>query len=230
MTFDKSIFNKLNASEVEQLLKDLESSRTEIHCKGKADDVYKLRVSQLKSTSIDCLLLNDSAQPELTIEQVIVSFFIGAERYFFTSELAVGKEKYSVKNPTEIFHLQRRQNYRFRLPASYPAYFKIQKHNGRSIQLVAKIIDISAGGCKISLVNTEKNPLPKFLVNDLFEGTLEIKSKANLTVTTQTRYSGEDKLDKNTFVLGLQFAFLSPIMESKLYALSLELYRETALG
>jgi len=219
----EDIFSKVSTDEKLRLFKDLATVRGEVICKGDSDDIYRLTAERaIGKLELQCSVPFGFVKPEQE-KELLGNFFIGGERYFFKTPVKVNHDVVVLRMDTELFHLQRRQNYRIRIPESYQAQLLITAHNKLRVKLSAQVIDLSSGGCRVSL--TASTPLIEN--EDRIDGYLVIGKRESLAVECIVRHHKSEKhVTTLKQIFGLEFKELSPQVEGKIFAITLDLHRE----
>lgn len=217
------IFSKVSSDERLRLFKDLATVRGEILCKGDSNDIYRFVVERATGKQeLHCSIPFGLSLP--TKEQELLgNFFIGGERYFFKTPVRVENDVVILRMDADLFHLQRRQNYRIKIPDSYQAQFLITSHNKRPIKLSGQIYDLSSGGCRVSLAAAD----PILETEDRIDGHIAIGNREPLEIEGTIRHHKIEKsgaLTKQIF--GVEFKPLSTQIEGKLFAITMDLHRE----
>jgi c-di-GMP-binding flagellar brake protein YcgR len=88
---------------------------------------------------------------EFSNEPVICSFGYKDELYFFNSSLNNSRVEYLIDIPTEIFQLQRRDDFRVTVPIGLSHDCTINYVRGLSKNVKAEVRDLSMGGCQLSV-------------------------------------------------------------------------------
>ena len=88
-------------------------------------------------------------------EKIICSFEIQAEQYFFTSDISLNGPELILNIPTEIFQLQRREDFRVTIPMNTNYTCSIRLIDGRPFRMDTKIRDLSLSGCQLVVDPTE---------------------------------------------------------------------------
>lgn len=225
MSDNKDIFTRISQeNDRRKLFGDLAHARGEILCKGKEETVFKVR-AQLFFESlkyIECV--SESGPLPAPQSDVLCHFFLGSEKYYFQSELQIWQGKIRLKVADEVFHLQRRQNYRVRIPENYKANFNIVKVNGKSENIPGQVADISSGGCRVIY----KMDAPLMKMDDTVLGNLLISKRAPIEIEGIVRHIKVDNSAMNgeAQIFGIEFNPLSPLIENKLFSLTMDLYKE----
>lgn len=220
---DSKSFTKITAPEEKfKLLSDLALAGGEILCKGQTDTIYKLKTTKFSNQKLTCSTLPDSSKLTLTHEVMIASFSLGGDKYFFQGEAQLSGEDIYFDGNFQIFRLQRRQNYRVKIPDSYKAVMSIETVNEQNTKLSAQLYDISSGGCRVTF-QSDKITLK---ADDTLKTRVSIGRRDPMEITAVVRHIAPDPLDKKLSVLGLEFRPLTPSLESKLFAITMDLHRE----
>lgn len=220
---DKEIFTLINREDQRiQLWKDLAQAHGEILAKGKEDAVCKLQVTvhNLKNNSLVCRPISKDKLKDQ--ESYLGYFFLGGEKYYFQSAAEAKDGNVIVPLPAEIYHLQRRQNYRVRIPQGYRGFYNIVFVNGQAQNIQGQLVDISSQGCRV--IYHLKNPLMK--ISDKVIGTLLIGDRSPIEIQGLVRHIKIDEGNKVIQTFGIEFSPLEPILESKLFAISMEIHKE----
>lgn len=217
---DQEIFKKLSREDEQiKLFTDLAAAQGEILCKGKNENLVKLKAVQwhAKSRHVECLL--ESKENLNNGEEFLGHFFIGGEKYYFEGVATVYSHGCQFPLPKEIFHLQRRQNYRARIPLGFQAFFDVTEINSSPTKFQAKLGDLSSQGCRL----IEKDTVASFKKDDTIKGRLLIAKNSAIEITAKVRHV---KNEGGNQIVGVEFQGLTPIQENKLFALTMEIHKE----
>jgi hypothetical protein len=217
MTGSRDIFTKINdLKDRDKVFYDLAAAKTEIVGKvhGTSSDTYILKAKFYTEHELECEVIGGTHSLPKTGE-MIMQITLGAEKYLCSSPFHLRQDRVYMKTNVDLFHLQRREDFRLRLPMSYKAHLLIQNVNGKPVSEKRALIDLSGGGCKIS---NDRNLFP-LVSNDLIAGELEFPDRPAVSVRGVIRHAGEDKL-------GIEFSGISAPAKNKIVALVMDLYRE----
>lgn len=223
---DKDIFALIDRNEEKsKLWKDLAQAQGEIICKGQEDVVCKLRVLSYnsKSESVECKF--ESKDVLKSQEEYLGHFYLGGEKYYFQSAALTQQDRITVPIPKELYRLQRRQNYRVRIPDGYGASYSITTFNGKPEKWASPIADLSSQGCRVNF----KGSSPQIKIGDKLGGTLLIGKRPPLEVQGIVRHvklTEGDSPNQTTQTLGIEFSPLPSILENKLFAMTMEIHKE----
>ncbi|WII73597.1 PilZ domain-containing protein [Bdellovibrio sp. 22V] len=220
---DKDIFTLIGREEEKaKLWNDLAQAKGELLCKGQEDAVCKLRVSfyNSKSQTLECVFESPTTlKPQ---EEYLGHFFLGGEKYYFQSVTQIHQGKVIVPLPKELYHLQRRQNYRVRIPEGYQAFYNIILVNANPQKIIGQLADLSSQGCKV--VYRLDAPLMK--TGDQVTGHLVIGKRAPIEIQGVVRHIKVDEGNKVIQTFGIEFTPLPAIIENKLFAITMEIHKD----
>lgn len=217
------IFSKVSADERMRLFKDLANVRGEVTCKGEGDEVYRLTVERATAKmELQCSVPFGLTSPKKE-KDLLGNFFLGGERYFFKTPVKVDGDVVVLRMDADLFHLQRRQNYRIKIPENYQATLLISAVNRGVVKLTGQLSDLSSGGCRVVL--TAGTPMLE--PGDIIEGHVVIGKRDSLEIEGTIRHHKVEKgasLTKQVF--GVEFKPLSSLLEGRLFAITMDLHRE----
>lgn len=217
------IFTKITPVERVRLFQDLAAVRGEIICKGDAEDVYRLNVEKaLGKQELHCSVTFGMPSP-VQEKEVLGNFFLGGERYFFKTPVRMDKSFVVLRMDVDLFHLQRRQNYRIKIPESYQAQLMIQELAKLAVKIPTQMYDISSGGCRIAM-NGDK---PLVEMGDPIKGQVIIGKREPIEIDGVVRHVRSEKSGTNIKqIFGVEFKSLSTLTEGKLFSITMDLHRE----
>ncbi|MEN0057871.1 MAG: PilZ domain-containing protein [Bdellovibrio sp.] len=220
---DKNIFTLISRpGERLKLWQDLAQAHGEILCKGKEENICHLRVKNfnIKEQYLECIF--DSSVRMNEGEEYLGHFFLGGEKYYFQAQTKIEQNKVLIPIPTELYHLQRRQNYRVHVPESYQAFYNILTVNGKPEPINGRLMDLSSQGCRV--VYRLDRPLMK--VADHVTGNLVIGKRDPIQIQGVIRHIKADESNSAQQNFGIEFTPLPVIIENKLFAITLEIHKE----
>lgn len=201
---------------------DLGKSKGEILCKGKADSLCKVRVSFFNAATTLLEGVFDGPDKLQNGEEYLGYFFLGGEKYYFQGRAQVVANMTVIPVAAELYHLQRRQNYRVRLPEIYPAFYNIVQINSSPQEISGRLADMSSQGCRV--IYRMDTPLLK--IGDNVVGELVISDRPGFEVKGIVRHIKVHEGNKVSQNFGIEFSPLPAILESKLFAITMELHKE----
>lgn len=220
---DKDIFTLISrVEEKAKLWEDLAQAKGEILCKGKEDVLCKLRVQRynVKTQCLECAF--ETSETLSANKEYLGHFALGGEKYYFQSAEKFNNDKVIIPLPEELYHLQRRQNYRVCIPDGYNAFYNIIEINGTPQNMVTRLGDLSSQGCRI--LSQMESPLIK--INDTVTGQLVVGKRPPLDIKGIVRHIKIDKGNKVTQTFGIEFSPLASIIENKIFAMTMEIHKE----
>lgn len=217
------IFSKVSTEERQSLFKDLATAHGEIVCKGEGDEIYRLvaaRITDLRE--LFCSFAPGSPKP-LQEKELFGNFFLGGERYFFKTPVHVGEKVAVLRTDVELFHLQRRQNYRLKIPESYQSKFTALTRNQAPLKFSGRVTNLSLHGCAVVL----KQEVPDLKTGDLLSVQLQIGFREPLALEGTVKHVKVEYLREETRQsFGIEFQSVTSQIEARLFSLTMDLYRE----
>ncbi len=225
---NQDIFTKISdPSDKARLFLDLAAKRGEVISKvpDPRADVFVLMAYDYSNQTLHCKVSGASTHIEPT-GSLVLTFFIGGEKYFFqTTYKAIG-DIVSIACQNPLFHLQRREDYRIKIPINYKALLEINSVNAKTSKKSIPIIDLSGGGCRIH-IDTRTQELQ---VNDTIRGHLFLPDRNPIDVNGSIRHIRQEVQGKGPMVCGIQFVGQTDIMKNRIIAVVMDLYRELFAG
>lgn len=220
---DQDIFTLIkDENDKTKLWVDLGAAKGEIICKGKEDALCKVRVTFFNAATESIEGTFETSTLMADGEDYLGHFFLGGEKYYFQTKARVSKGTIVIRIPDELYHLQRRQNYRVRLPEIYPAFYNIIQVNSKPEKIPGRLADLSSQGCRV--VYRMDSPLMK--MGDKVIGQLVIGQRAPIEVHGIVRHIKTHEGSKVIQTFGIEFMPLPSILENKLFAITMELHKE----
>lgn len=220
----KDIFTKISDLEERvRLANDLVRLQGELLCKAPvSDDVLRLLATRIEGIArVVCVQAPGWVMPGRLPADVIASFSVGSDRYFMnTSLLDMSGGYYELDFARDIFHLQRRQSYRIRIPESHRSTYEIGRVNGQPKTITGAVFDVSSGGVRLVM---PPNAAP-LSADDEVEGVLNLGQKTALPFKGQIRHVKTETTARQ--ILGVEFRDLTPTQENRLFSITMELHRE----
>lgn len=219
------IFKKVATSEKKMLFREIADDKVQVTVKGAAEDVFHLIAVQVEKD--EALLCHHTADSKgVTAQKVLVNFGFKMERYYFQTELYFESGWAILKIDTDLFQLQRRANFRVDIPTKYGGIFLLSQHDDKSYFLDCVVKDISAGGFKMELMGAQ----PELKIGDHVKGTLRLGTRRPMEFAAEVRFAQKRDADGVTVqTAGMQFLNVDNMLESRLFALMMDLQRELFL-
>lgn len=215
------IFKAISSEQEKQtLLQKLLGAQGTVTLKDKSENCVTLKVSSLNSQSyLKCPAPANLSFTTPFNSLFVVNFDIGNERYLFESRPTL-IENHIVLPVTHLYHLQRRENFRYSIPPSYSATFVLHSLNHKACNLQGHLIDISTEGCAIE-ISQEDAAMSQ---NDIV--TLEILIGNRTPIPTQGLIKNLRVRGVSHLILGIEFDHLAIPCEESIIAALTDLQRE----
>jgi|GEM_PF-5396075 len=220
----KQLFAKIKTNQERlDVFKQVIFEKSAVVCKGSGEFITKVAPLEISiKNEIICKLATGELAPSFSSEAVTCFVIVSQEKYYFQTTLTKVGNHWNLKIPEDLYHLQRRQNFRLRIPSSYSSQFLVQEWNRNRSFFKVPIKDISIGGCAI--IVTPQNLPPQ--LNTEVIGKIEISGKDPISVIAYIKHWRPGETPQSTLV-GLEFNLKAvPGLERKLFSLTLDLYRE----
>lgn len=214
-----SFYHKVSQLDLKELIEFINHNQTELTIKINRQFV-KTDVTHIKNEKFFSVLKFHDF--EFSNEPVLCSFGYKDELYFFNSYLNNSKVEYLIDIPSEIFQLQRRNDFRVAMPIGLSHDCTINYVRGLSKNIKAEVRDLSMGGCQLSvhayqLEIKQDDELDIILKIDKFEF-----SRLNLVARHVKVIKEQDIL-----LIGCSFVDLDGEVSSELRSLLMFLDRKT---
>lgn len=222
------VFTRItDLSEKNRLYNDLAMGKSELLAKllAPSSEVFTLMAQEYKDQKIHCKILPTSSQIP-TDSDIILYFFIGGEKYFLQTKYQILGDRLVLKTDTDLYHLQRREDYRIKIPAGYRALLEIVSISGKTQKHSIPLSDLSGGGCRIEF--QQKNISLK--VYDELKGHLFLPDRDPIQIIASVRHIKIDTAGKLPSACGLQFVSLTEQVKNRIIAVVMDLYREFFSG
>lgn len=149
---DQVFFTKLAKNAIVETIDFLVHNQTEIILKIKNKHL-KTKILSKKSSGFSIYRFSFETYID---ESVICSFEIKNEKYFFKSLLNSTNAEFLLSIPDEVFHLQRRNDFRVAIPMGTDYECALVRINDHNVNIKAELRDISLGGCLITIPFTSE--------------------------------------------------------------------------
>lgn len=222
------IFTRISdSSEKNRLFEDLAMSRSELHGKKPepSADVFVLMAFNYNGSKLNCKLIG-ATTPLPPSGELIATFFVGGEKYFIQTEFQASGDQVSLATSNHLFHLQRREDYRIRIPSSYKALLEIVSINSQTKKHSIPMTDLSGGGCRIQ-IDPKLIPLK---VHDVLKGHLFLPDRDPISIIGSIRHTRMENQGRGPMTCGIQFTGLTEPLKNRIVAVVMDLYRELFIG
>lgn len=199
MSLPLVIFKAINNNEQQQtLLQKLVADKITVSIRMPDEsDIELVPMSINSSLQVKCQYQGEAFVEDLTCN-LMMNFILGGERYMaeVQSRLKGAVLSLSVLN---LFHLQRRKNFRYILPPNHPGFFRVKTLGTQSVKTTMRIIDISTEGCAVLMKDYELS----LNVGQEIAGEIVLEGQKSILITAllQNIRPNEDQ----SLTLGLKF-------------------------
>ncbi len=149
MTID-NFYSKVGQVEQKELIEFIDHNQTELTIKI-INQFVKTNVNYVKNDKILSLLKFHNF--DFSNEPVLCTFSYKDEIYLFQSHLTSTKVDYGIEVPTDIYQIQRRNDFRVSMPIGLMHECSINYARGIVKNVKTEIRDLSMGGCQLSVAS-----------------------------------------------------------------------------
>ncbi len=220
---DKIFYLLTKASDRTMLFHEVASKNCEIMVKGKKDLSFRVRVKVFRN-ELDLLCESaDGIQPTLFEgEEVMAQIDLNGEKFFLKTKARWHDELLILPTNVDIYQLQRRQTWRIKIPRSYKAKAIIEKLGDESVNYEGMVLDFSVGGVRLQVPGALAT-VPRDTAIQIM---LTFGNRSPILITGYIRHKVKDASNEKLQLFGIEFKPVSQLMESRLFALSMDLHRE----
>ena len=220
----EAIFIKVrNADEKQQILEDIVKHHrgTVIKSNLAGGEILPVEPISLLRNQLTCRL--PKSDPSFNgLTEAILQFSVGTEKYLALCSCHLTENTVVLNLDTDIFKIQRREDFRLKLPSSYQAFFHFRLINGKLLEIEFPLIDLSAGGCRIE---SNKNST-QFKKNDQVTGKIVLSKRQEIPIAATIVHVAKGSTGENSILLGLQFTNISSVAKDRLVGIVMDLYKE----
>lgn len=219
----EDIFVSVTKEISEQLKLELKKPGLRVIGKGEKKSLLIMRTLAVRSEQAGNFLFATDHR-DIVSQNVTFTFLSAGEKYIFKAFIDVKRDGQILVFPkSEFFRIQRRSDFRMRLPDSYHSILKLTFVNNLKVKLFSKVNDISAGGVGLTFRSAE----PSFNKGDVIKGELHFSRRPILDIVGTVKHIRNSKDGSQPLqILGLQFEEGNKDLEKKIRAVSMEIYRE----
>lgn len=195
-----TIFKAINEeSEKNLILQKILKHQDAIYIQDKSNRKLVLKAKAIgPKRTLECFPLEESGPAQFDTSTYTANITLQGESYIFDTrpEFCTDHIKLPVFN---LFHIQKRKNYRYVLPADYSGKFVFSTLSNPSTEIHCRLLDISTDGCavEIGLENANVN------VQDKLEGAIILGHREPLLV--QGYIQNIRPVGETLLVLGVEF-------------------------
>lgn len=223
----KDVFKKVHLSDKKKILKKIVEDRLVCLVKTESNDVQQVvPIKIMDDKIVECSFVKGKEFDLKNSEMGIVSVNADDEKYFFYGLVTINGGKVYIDIQGDLFYLQRRKSARLEMPENYRASCRIIDYKGNPLPFDCDVLDISSGGCKISLTSLE----PLIKVEALLTLKITLGHRSPFEVNGEVRHVKpiHDFSDLPQ-VMGIQFVKYDSKFEGKMLNLYMDVQREIFL-
>ncbi|MBL7542982.1 MAG: PilZ domain-containing protein [Bdellovibrionaceae bacterium] len=223
----KDVFKKVHLSDKKKIFKRIVDDRLVLLVKLESMDVQQVApLKMIDDKIIECGFVRDHEFSIKKSEMAVISLNIGDDKYFFYGLLTYSDRYLYIDIQADLFYLQRRRSARLDLPDNYSAKCKIIDYKGKVLPFDCGIVDISSGGCRLSLSSLE----PMIKAGTTMRLKITLGHQSTFEINGEVRHAKpiKDYLDLPQ-VMGIQFVDYDPSFEAKMLNLYMDVQREIFL-
>lgn len=211
----KKIFRRSVESQIVWLIKWEEAS---------VEQVVPIKI--IDDKIIECDFLKDKEFDLKNSEMAVININSAEDKYFFYGLLTINSGKVYIDTQGDLFYLQRRKSARLELPENYVSKCKITDFKGRTLPFECDVMDISSGGCRLTLGSLE----PIIKAGIIMKLKITLGHRSPIEVNGEVRHAKPIK-DYSDLpqVLGIQFVDYDTGFEARMLNLYMDVQREIFL-
>lgn len=204
----------------QELLQKILAANENIYLQCSADQEVPLKpISVNSNKQIKCQIPENSSLEIQQNELACIKLAMNNEKYMIETQVSLNKNHLTL-TVVNIFHLQRRRNFRYVLPENYTAQFNVSTLNDNNCSYNCRLLDLSTEGCAVEISHETAN----INLNDRLSAVINFENKAPIYVSGEIK---NIRVKDNTFlVLGIEFNYLATGSEEFIVSSIAELQRE----
>lgn len=215
----ENVFKKIGESESRRIMRDACEQRLMVLVVNEDQELsFKAVGSGIKGEMSYSIVSSNS---EENGKFFMLSFVLDGEKYFCKSVCYVHQEKLTLADEFEVYQLQRRSHVRVEIDGGVVAKFNILEVGGVKKFVEAKVLDVSAGGARLEIPKKEL----VLSVGDNFSGSLRLSFRNGISLDATVRNILPTK-KADVSVVGVQFLYDDPLIETRLFTTVMNLSRE----
>lgn len=221
-----NIFVKIkNNEDIEKIIQSLSAQKYQISAKlpTSSEHIISLEAQSLVRNELGCKI--KSIPPELVLPEIgslVIQVQMGEDIILAQPQYSIRGESIFLQVSCDFFQLQRREDFRLRIPTSFHSQMTITSKNGNPLSYSGNLVDISSGGCRIE---SHRRNFP-VMMNDKVAGEISFLNRPSLEVSGVVRHIAPLPDNPETDLVGIQFQDLSAQSKNRIFALMMDIHRE----
>jgi hypothetical protein len=223
----KDVFKKVHLSDKKKLLRRVIDEQIVWLVKTETSEVQQLLPKQILEEKImECAFLPGKDFNLKNSEMAVISINSGEDKYFFYGLMTFSATSIYIDVQGDLFYLQRRKSARLELPENYITKCKVLDHKGNTLPFDFTVIDISSGGCRLSLNTLE----PIIKAGTILNLKITLGHQTPFEVQGEVRHTKpiKDSADLPQ-MMGIQYVNNETTFEAKMLNLYMDVQREIFL-
>lgn len=218
-------FRKIPLNEFLQKLTQVQTAGpVEMTLKSSQSDCFKAKLKEMKNSE---WILGGSDVQLNKNDELMISLVLDDEKYLAQSKVNHNSWPILIDVPKDIYRVQRRRNFRIRIPQTMKSNLQLPMPNGqfKTTPLASETIpvnDLSLGGARLLLSSGS----PMATIDYEFRAKLNLPKKVELIVTAVVKHIEPVITSPNEVYVGVEFRGLDSTTENKLYSFTMEIYRD----
>lgn len=220
----QTFFSKVSTrKERERAFTLMADSKSYLECQLPNKKLLDFKADHLK----DSYMVVFCKDAEISVPcNVIVTFSIGAEKYFMKTTLNKHdlQSHFTMDLTPTLFKLQRRNSFRVQIPPGYHAKIKVLQVNDKDISRVFMMSDLSGGGFSFEMTPDNDFNLEK---NQIVKAEIEIGGKFKKVVKAEIKHIAKiGSQGSGLQKVGLEFTEIAPKSQEEIVKLVMDLHRD----
>ncbi len=153
-----AFFNKLGPNDSKEILDFVVHNQSNLVLKINDQHFKTKMLSKKNSNEFSVYKFNFV---EYQNDEILCSFDVKADKYFFISAAKATGSELIISVPSEVYQLQRRNDFRVTIPPSLGYSCELRTVNFQKANIKAELRDLSLGGCLVSLQGADKLEIAK---------------------------------------------------------------------
>ncbi|MFP5520288.1 MAG: flagellar brake protein [Bdellovibrionia bacterium] len=216
-----TFFKKVHVSERKRLFARLAEKGSYIFCR-KDENKFTFKAELYFEEEKVLKVKRVEAQQDIEFGEALFQFEDEKNQYYFSTTLIKqDNDEYMIHGDTDLFVLQRRSSARIDIPSAHSSIFKIIKLNNQDVHLDARVLDVSAGGAKLTL----KVTLYPIKNGDKLKGSLRLGNRTPIDLEVEVRFVAQEEENKG-YTFGVKFLKVNSVLENKIMTILMNLHNE----
>lgn len=221
------VFKKVHLSDKKKIFKKLVDEKAIFLLKTETMEVQQVvAMRSIEDKIMECDFINGKDFDIKNSEMAIININSKEDKYFFYGLMTFNEKKIYVDIQGDLYYLQRRKSARLDLPDTYIRKCKVVDYKGKTLPFDWEVIDISSGGCRLSLSSLE----PIIKSGEILKLKVTLGHRSSFETKGEVRHAKPIK-DYSDLpqMLGIQFIDHDAGFEARMLNLYMDVQREIFL-